>query len=196
MGTETPLALVFLGPPGAGKGTQAQRWASALGMTKISTGDILRQEIAAGTALGQQVQGVMRQGKLVSDQLLIELIEGRLSRLSPVRAIFDGFPRTEVQAEALHSLLRERGVPLRAVLLLEVPEAVLIERIASRGREGRDDDAIEVARKRQQVYRQETEPLVSYYAQRGLLRRTDGVGSPDQVYARIASELEQVPGIC
>lgn len=188
--------VIFLGPPGAGKGTQAERLAREEGLTKISTGDILRDHVSRGTELGQQVRPILDAGALVPDDILIALIRDRLAGMEPVRVIFDGFPRTCAQAEALDTLLEDLGAPVTAVPLLEVPDELLIERIVERGRQAaargelvRSDDTEEVARKRQQVYREQTQPLIDYYGARGSLRPVDGVGTMDEVYGRIVAAL-------
>jgi adenylate kinase len=188
--------VIFLGPPGAGKGTQAERLAREQGLTKISTGEILRDHVARRTELGRQVGPVLDSGGLVPDDVLIALIRDRLAGMEPVRVIFDGFPRTTAQAQALDMLLEELGAPVSAVPLLEVPDEVLIERIVERGRQAaaqgepvRSDDTEEVARKRQQVYREQTQPLMDHYGARGHLRPVDGVGSMDEVYGRIMQTM-------
>lgn len=188
--------VIFLGPPGAGKGTQAERLAQEEGLTKISTGDILRDHVARGTELGQRVRPILDAGALVPDDILMALIRDRLAGMDAVRVIFDGFPRTRAQAEALDQLLEELGAPVSAVPLLEVPDELLIERIVERGRQAalrgepvRSDDTEEVARKRQQVYREQTQPLMDYYGARGCLRPVNGVGTMDEVYGRIMAAL-------
>lgn len=188
--------VIFLGPPGAGKGTQAERLAREQGLTKISTGEILRDHVSRGTELGRQVRPILDAGQLVPDDILIALIRDRLAGMEPVRVIFDGFPRTCAQAEALDMLLEELGAPVTAVPLLEVPDELLIERIVERGRQAaargepvRSDDTEEVARRRQQVYREQTQPLIDYYAARGHLRHVDGVGPMDEVYGRIMQTM-------
>lgn len=178
--------VIFLGPPGAGKGTQAERLALDEQLTKISTGDILRDHVERGSELGLQVAPIMKAGQLVPDHLLIALIRDRLASMDNVRVIFDGFPRTTAQAEALDLLLEELGAPISAVPLLDVPDEVLISRIVERGKtSGRADDTAEVARERQNVYRQQTQPLIDYYSGRGHLKSIDGVGSMDKVYQRL-----------
>lgn len=188
--------VIFLGPPGAGKGTQAERLSRELNLTKISTGDILRDHVARGTELGQRVKPLLDAGQLVPDDILIALIRDRLAGMEPVRVIFDGFPRTCAQAEALDMLLEELGAPVSAVPLLEVPDDLLIERIVERGRQAalrgepvRSDDTEEVARKRQQVYREQTQPLIDYYGARDHLRHVEGVGTLDEVYSRIQQAM-------
>lgn len=188
--------VIFLGPPGAGKGTQAERLAREQGLAKISTGEILRDHVSRGTELGRQVKPILDAGQLVPDDILIALIRDRLAGMEPVRVIFDGFPRTCAQAEALDMLLEELGAPVTAVPLLEVPDELLIERIVERGRQAgardepvRSDDTEEVARRRQQVYREQTQPLIDYYGARSHLRHVDGVGSLDEVYGRIMQTM-------
>ncbi|PTA67027.1 adenylate kinase [Deinococcus arcticus] len=188
--------VIFLGPPGAGKGTQAERLAQDKALIKISTGDILRDHVSRGTELGQQVKPIMDAGQLVTDEILIALIRDKLADMDPVRVIFDGFPRTTAQAQALDVLLEELGAPVCAVPLLDVPDEVLVRRIVERGRQAaargeavRSDDTEEVARRRQQIYREETQPLIDYYSARGHLYRVDGVGTMDEVYDRILAGM-------
>jgi len=189
--------VIFLGPPGAGKGTQAERLAQDKDLVKISTGDILRDHVARGTELGQQVKPILDAGQLVPDDILIALIRDKLASMDAVRVIFDGFPRTSAQAKELDVLLEELGAPVSAVPLLEVPDQVLIDRIVDRGRQAaargeavRSDDTEEVARRRQDIYREQTQPLIDYYSARGQLTRIDGVGSMDEVYGRILSSMQ------
>lgn len=188
--------VIFLGPPGAGKGTQAERLAREQNLTKISTGDILRDHVSRGTELGQAVRPLLDAGRLVPDHILIALIRDRLAGMEPVRVIFDGFPRTGAQAQALDMLLEELGAPVSAVPLLEVPDEVLIERIVARGQQAaaqggaaRSDDTEEVARRRQEVYREQTRPLIEYYGARSHLRHVNGVGTMDEVYGRIMQAM-------
>lgn len=184
------MVLIFLGPPGAGKGTQAARLASDLDLVKISTGDILRAHVARGSELGRKVQPIMERGELVPDQLIIAIIREELAGMSKVRAIFDGFPRTTPQAEALDALLAELGAPVDAALLLEVPEEELVQRLLKRAElEGRADDNEDTIRRRLEVYREQTQPLVDYYDAHGVLRRIDGLGDPGRVYCRIREAL-------
>ncbi len=179
-------AVIFLGPPGAGKGTQAARLAEELGFKKLSTGDILRDHVARNTPLGQRVKPIMDRGELVPDDLILELIRAELAE----RVILDGFPRTLPQAEALDRLLAETGTRLLGVVLVEVPEEELIRRMLRRAEiEGRSDDNEETIRRRLEVYREKTEPLVQHYAARGSLRRVEGLGTPEEVYARIRQAL-------
>lgn len=179
-------AVIFLGPPGAGKGTQAARLAEELSFKKLSTGDLLRDHVARGTPLGQQVKPIMDRGDLVPDELILALIREELAD----RVILDGFPRTLPQAEALDRLLAETGTRLLGVVLVEVPEEELVRRLLRRAElEGRSDDNAETIRRRLEVYREKTEPLVHYYEKKGVLRRVDGLGTPEEVYARIRAAL-------
>ncbi|THF71030.1 adenylate kinase [Deinococcus sp. Arct2-2] len=190
MTTSKNKVVIFLGPPGAGKGTQAERLGHEQHLVKISTGDILRDHVERGTDLGQQAGPLMKAGKLVPDDLLMALIRDRLASMDSVRVIFDGFPRTTAQAQELDILLEELGAPISAVPLLEVPDDLLISRIVERGKtSGRDDDTEAVARERQNVYREQTRPLIDYYAARGHLKTVDGVGTMDEVYSRILATL-------
>ncbi len=205
--------LVFIGPPGAGKGTQAQRLVSKLSVPQISTGDMLRAARKAGTELGRKADEFMSRGALVPDEVVIGLVEERLELPDASTGfVLDGFPRTVPQAEALDRLLVRMGRGIAHVILLEVPDELIIERITGRrvgessGRiyhikydpppspdrgEGgerlliRDDDREEVVRPRQVAYAAQTAPLVAYYATKGLLRRVDGVGSVDEVTSAI-----------
>ncbi len=177
-----PFVLIFLGPPGAGKGTQAARVAERLGLTKISTGDILRAHVREGTELGKKVAPIMERGDLVPDELILAIIKEELKKLPTPRVIFDGFPRTRAQAEALDRLLEELGLKLNAVVLLEVPTEELVQRLLKRAREeGRADDNEETIRRRLLVYQKETEPLVDYYARRGVLFTLQGTGPIEEI---------------
>lgn len=188
--------VIFLGPPGAGKGTQAERLAKEQQLVQISTGNILRDHVQRKTELGQKVQPLLDAGQLVPDEILIELIRDHLSGLQDVRVIFDGFPRTTAQAEALDMLLLEMGISVEYALLLDVPSELLIERIVERGRQAamngekvRSDDTEEVARERQEVYKKQTQPLIDYYKARGSLSVIDGVGTMEEVYQRIVDGM-------
>ncbi|MEM9595022.1 MAG: adenylate kinase [Acidobacteriota bacterium] len=171
--------IVFLGPPGSGKGTQAAHLAEALGIPAISTGDMFRAAVAAGTPLGNRVKEIMESGQLVSDELTAEIVRDRLAEDDArVGFLLDGYPRTTPQADTLAEILDGQGAGLDHVVCLEVPEAELVNRMLSRGRA---DDTEEAVRARLDVYHRQTKPLVDYYEQAGLLRVIDGNRSIDDV---------------
>jgi len=175
--------LVLLGPPGAGKGTQAEVLGRHLGIPAISTGDMLREAVAAGSELGRRVETIMISGSLVDDATMAEVVRERLARPDAGRGfLLDGYPRTLPQAETLAGILREAGRGLDAVLLVDVPEEELVRRTLARGRA---DDKEGVIRERLKVYREKTAPLIGYYRQRGLLREIDGNRPIDEVTARL-----------
>ena len=185
------MRLVLLGPPGSGKGTQASRLKDKLQIPHISTGDLLRAEVAAGTPLGVQAKEVMARGDLVSDDILLGMLESRLGRDDVANGfILDGYPRNLAQASALDELLAKIGQPLDAVVQLDVATDLLVERIAGRAKaEGREDDNPESVRKRLQVYNDSTAPVIGFYDKRGTLARVDGVGSLDDVLTRILAAI-------
>ncbi|BAZ04001.1 adenylate kinase [Calothrix sp. NIES-3974] len=175
----TATRLIFLGPPGAGKGTQAKQLAQVMSIPHISTGDILRQALSEQTPLGIQAQSYMDQGELVPDQLVQEMVEERLAQTDAKGGwLLDGFPRTVKQAEFLEHLLHTKGENEEKVINLDVPDDVVVERLIARGRK---DDTEEVIRRRLQVYRQETAPLIDYYKQKGQLLSVNGNQSPEVV---------------
>ena len=178
--------LLFLGPPGAGKGTQALRLAEQHGLLHLSTGDLLRAEVSAGTDLGRQAQEVMARGELVSDALVLAIVRGRLAQHSG-GWLLDGFPRNLAQAEALDQLLLQLQQPIELVLLMELEDAVLLQRLLARGR---SDDNEAVIRNRLEVYQQQTAPLIAHYRERGLLASVDAAGSVEEISKRIATLLE------
>ena len=182
------MFIVFIGPPGAGKGTQAARLIELLGIPHVSTGDLLRQAISDGTELGKQASQYMQAGKLVPDELVLGMIDQRLNDPALQKGcLFDGFPRNVDQAEALDKLLEKRGTPLDLVLEIQVDRDELIRRLLARKR---PDDTPETIEHRLEVYRDETAPVLDYYRKRGLLKSVDGSGTPDEVFERIRQCVE------
>ncbi len=186
------MRLVLLGAPGSGKGTQAARLMEHLQVPHISTGDLLRAEVAAGTPLGLEAKGVMARGELVSDAILLGMLEERFSRPDTAGGfILDGYPRNLVQADALDGLLTRLKQPFDYAVQLDVATELLVERIAGRAQaEGRADDTPESVRTRLQVYNDQTAPVVDYYRQHGQLTVVDGVGSLDEVFTRIIEAIQ------
>ncbi len=175
--------VVLLGPPGAGKGTQAQVLCQHLGVPAISTGDMLREAVTGGTELGKRVDGIMASGALVDDATMAEVVRERLAKQDAARGfLLDGYPRTLPQAETLRGILEEASRLLDSVLLIEVPEDELVRRALLRGRA---DDKEQVVRERLRVYREKTEPLIGYYRERGLLREIDGNRTMEEVTAQM-----------
>ncbi len=182
------MKVVFLGPPGAGKGTQAVRIAEKYNVPHISTGDILRAAVKEGTELGKLAKEYMDKGELVPDDVIIGIIRERLSQ-SDVRErgfILDGFPRTLPQAEALDKMLAELNMPLDKVVYLNVDDEEIVKRLLARGRA---DDTEEVIRNRLEVYRKQTAPLIDYYSEKGILAEIYGVGEIDEITKKIEESL-------
>jgi len=214
------MNIILLGPPGAGKGTQAQRLQRERGVVQLSTGDMLRAAVASGSELGKKAKDIMNRGELVPDDLMVGLIEDRIAQPDAAKGfILDGFPRTEAQAKALDQMLAKTGKKLDRVVEMEVDEKALTERIVGRytcakcgagyhdtfkrpkvegvcdvcgSREftRRKDDNAETMKTRMAAYRAQTEPLLPYYAARGALRKVDGMASMDEVYRQISGVLE------
>jgi adenylate kinase len=192
------MRLILLGPPGAGKGTQAQRLLAKHRTVQLSTGDMLRAAVAAGTPVGLRAKSTMERGELVPDDDVVAIIADRIGKPDARRGfVLDGFPRTVPQAEALDRLLAERGLKLDAVMELKVDEGILLQRIekraaemTARGEKIRSDDNPEVLRERLSAYRKQTAPLVDYYASKGMLKSVDGMAAIDDVTAAIAGHLE------
>ena len=213
------MNIILLGPPGAGKGTQAQRLQSDVGMVQLSTGDMLRAAVKSGSPLGQKAKGIMEAGQLVPDDLMVGLIEDRIGQPDCAKGfILDGFPRTAAQAEALDTMLAKLGKKLDQVIEMEVDEAALTERIVGRftcakcgagyhdtfkrpkvegvcdvcgSREftRRKDDTAETMKTRMAAYRAQTEPLLPYYRGKGVLRKVDGMATMEEVYRQIRAVL-------
>jgi adenylate kinase len=213
------MNIILLGPPGAGKGTQAQKLQGDLGMVQLSTGDMLRAAVAAGSELGKKAKGLMEKGELVPDDLIVGLIEDRIGQPDCAKGfILDGFPRTEAQAEALDAMLAKSGKKLDWVIEMEVDEAALTQRIVGRFScakcgagyhdtfkrpkvDGvcdvcgsteftrRKDDNAETMKTRMAAYRAQTEPLLPYYGARKVLKKVDGMAGMDEVYGQIRAVL-------
>lgn len=190
--------IILLGPPGAGKGTQAMRLVDERAMVQLSTGDMLREAKTSGTEMGRKVADVMEQGGLVTDEIVIGLIEEKLEKGAPGGFIFDGFPRTLKQADALADLLAKRGLTLDAVIELVVDDKALVGRIVRRAEEARaagqpvrKDDTPEVFAVRLQEYYKNTAPLIGYYWAKKSLVQIDGMAAMDQVATAIAKVLDK-----
>ena len=191
------MKLILLGPPGAGKGTQAQRLVEKHGLVQLSTGDMLRAAVKNGTPVGLKAKDVMARGELVSDEIVVGIIEDRIAEPDCAKGfILDGFPRTVAQAEALDAMLAKTGMKLDAVIELKVDEGILVGRIekrvaemTARGEPVRADDNAEALKKRLDAYRAQTAPVSDYYASKGALKTVDGMAPIDDVTKAIADHL-------
>ncbi len=183
------MQIVFIGPPGAGKGTQAERIVAKYGLAHLSTGDMLRAARAAKTAVGVEADKYMSAGELVPDAIIVDIIAERLEQPDCRDGyLLDGFPRTIAQAEALDRMLQAKGTSLDGVLELNVPEDELFQRLAGRGRA---DDQPEVIRQRLVAYREQTEPLLQYYQKQGLLNSIDGMGTIEEIFQKAEAVLDR-----
>jgi len=212
--------LILTGPPGAGKGTQAKRLVETYGIPQLSTGDMLRAARSSGSELGERVAGIMDRGELVSDDIVVALIEEQLSQ-HPAGAILDGFPRTVGQVEALEAMLGKAGRRVQGVVAIEVPDETVVERIAGRRScpncgaiyhlvnkppaeadvcdvcgtsplKQRGDDTAEAAKTRVAAYHRDTAPILTHYEPQGLVRRVDGIGTVDEVFGRLSSAIDEL----
>ncbi len=188
------MRLILLGPPGAGKGTQAQRLVERHGVVPLSTGDMLRAAVAAGTPVGLRAKDIMARGELVPDEIVVAIVADRIDEPDARNGfILDGFPRTVAQAEALERMLAEKGMKLDAVIELRVDDRILLDRIRTRvaasGGAVRADDTPEALERRLQVYHAQTAPLIAFYRDKGLLRTVDGMAPIDEVAREIERAL-------
>lgn len=190
------LNIVIFGAPGSGKGTQSDNLIKTYGLFHISTGDVLRDNIKRGTELGGIAKSYIDKGQLIPDELMIDILANVLDtnkEAAQTGVIFDGFPRTIAQAEALEKMLHERGTSVSTVIGLEVPEEELIERIILRGKQtGRTDDNMETVKNRLAVYHNQTSPLQAFYQEKGLYQAIKGTGKIDEIFADIQRAVDAV----
>jgi adenylate kinase len=190
------MKVVIMGPPGAGKGTQAKKIAGKLGVPAVSTGDIFRQNVADETELGVEAKRYMDNGDYVPDELTNKMVRERLAEEDAVDGfLLDGYPRTLAQVDELDDMLAQRDDSIDAVLVLTVDEDEVVQRLAKRAEdEGRSDDTEAVIRHRQELYTEQTAPLIEVYDERGLLLRVDGMGAVDEVTSRVFDALDETNG--
>ncbi len=188
------LNVVIFGPPGSGKGTQSEKIIGKYGLTHISTGEILRKEINAGTELGKLAKSLIDNGQLIPDETITEILNKKLDSLTNTKGvIFDGYPRTVDQAVTLKKILNDKGQDVNIMLNLEVEKDELIERLLERGRiSGRSDDNLETIEKRIVVYEDRTAPVIDFYKQEGTYQPIKGSGSIDEIFARIAAVMDNI----
>lgn len=188
------LNIVLFGPPGSGKGTQSEKIIARYGLTHLSTGDLLRAELAAETELGLKARSIMEKGELVSDSIIIGMIRNRIDEISDAKGfIFDGFPRTVAQAGALDELLAEKGMGIDMMLALEVERRELINRLLKRGQDqGRSDDNLETIENRIRVYEDQTSPVMGYYQGQDKYHGVNGMGSIEEIFGRLAGILDKI----
>ncbi len=188
------MNIVIFGAPGSGKGTQSERIVAKFGINHISTGDVLRAEIKNGTELGKTAKGYIDQGQLIPDSLMIDILASVFDSFKDSKGvIFDGFPRTIAQAEALKTMLKERGQEVSLMLDLEVPEDELMTRLIKRGQEcGRADDNEGTIKKRLVVYHSQTAPLIDWYKKEGKYHHINGVGTMEGIFADIVAAIEKL----
>jgi len=187
--------VLIFGPPGSGKGTQSVRLAEKFNLTHLSTGDMLRAEIAAGTDLGRKMSSIMSKGELVPDEVVIEMIAKKIdSTKGNAGFLFDGFPRTVEQTVALEEMLKRRKMKINSMLVLEVDHDELVKRLLFRAEQsGRPDDKDpEVIENRIDVYKQKTEPIINYCRQRGIYQPVDGMGSIEDIFGRLAGYMKKI----
>lgn len=188
------LNIILFGPPGAGKGTQSQQLKEKYNLTYLSTGDILREEMSAETEIGKKVKDIISKGGLVSDEIVVSIIRGRVeANQKSAGFLFDGFPRTVRQAEMLDGIMKEFSLKINRVLSLEVPEEILINRMIERGKtSGRADDNIDSIKHRFVEYDEKTKPVLAYYEKQGNLKGINGVGKVEDIFATLCAEIDKI----
>lgn len=187
--------ILIFGPPGSGKGTQSVQLAEKFNLLHLSTGDMLRAEIAAGSELGKKMSSIMSKGELVPDEVVIEMIAGRIDQSSGIKGfLFDGFPRTVAQTIALEEMLNRRGMKIDSMLVLDVDHDELVKRLVGRAElsDRPDDRDPAVIENRIDVYREKTEPIISYCSEKGLYQPVNGMGTIEEIFERLSEKLRQI----